>query len=121
MLGTTGGLVAAAITLQGGGDAQARTTTLRFSRGSSVGHYSGAIRGYNVDRYLFSARAGQVIKAIRTTENVDVFLYGLDDADLNDRSYTLPRSGKYELRVAQLRTFAQRGRVAPYRLTISIK
>lgn len=111
--------------------ASGKRVEVHFLAGERSAHYHGAITGYDYDRYYFHARQGQALQVTPHPESVDVYLFGpqiADSVNLSEyatqvdeqRTYRLPASGRFEMRVVQSRADARRGRVQPYRLTIAI-
>lgn len=96
---------------------------VRFARGATAATYAGVVRGYGIDRYAFTARAGQRLTVTLDTDRVDALVTHprLGDTVTLDDPYVLPFDGRYEIRVLQMRAFARRGRQVPYRITIGIR
>ena len=95
--------------------AAGKNVNVEFSKGHSSAQYSGEIKGYDYDTYTFYAKKGQKVHVSISNEGADTYLFGpgIDDSvDLSRYSpeldshgqYSLPASGKYELRVLQTRT-----------------
>ena len=103
-----------------------------FSKGHSSAQYSGEIKGYDYDTYTFYAKKGQKVHVSISNEGADTYLFGpgIDDSvDLSRYSpeldshgqYSLPASGKYELRVLQTRNDARKNKTKKYNVDIQIK
>lgn len=102
-------------------NAYAADTQVRFKQGQTAATYNGKISGSEYDSYFFTAKQGQVLKLnLNTNAHAEVVLFGQDDF-VPGENYVLPQSGKYEVRVLQMRTFARRGAQSPYSLTIGIE
>lgn len=95
--------------------AAGKNVNVEFSKGHSSAQYSGEIKGYDYDTYTFYAKKGQKVHVSISNEGADTYLFGpgIDDSvDLSRYSpeldshgqYSLPASGKYELRVLQTET-----------------
>ena len=94
--------------------------TVAFKKGESSTTYSGKVQGDDYDSYYFTAKKGQVLNLnLASSAHAEVILFGKDDYVAGD-TYILPESGKYEVRVLQMRNFARRGTESPYSLTIEI-
>ncbi|WP_267963654.1 c-type lysozyme inhibitor [Testudinibacter sp. TR-2022] len=94
--------------------------TVQFKKGESSATYKGRVKGYNYDSYYFTAKKGQVLNAVLDSNaHAEMVLFDRNDYVVGD-SYVLPESGKYEVRVFQMRTFARRGTESPYTLKIEI-
>ncbi|ACY84824.1 PPC domain-containing protein [Edwardsiella piscicida] len=111
--------------------AAGRQIDVVFPKGHDSARYSGTIKGYDYDAYFFRANKDQRLRLTLPKETVAAVLFGpgIDDAvDLGKYSpaldsqgrYTLPASGKYELRILQSRAEARRKEVKPYRFTLQI-
>lgn len=94
--------------------AAGKNVNVEFRKGHSSAQYSGEIKGYDYDTYTFYAKKGQKVHVSISNEGADTYLFGpgIDDSvDLSRYSpeldshgqYSLPASGKYELRVLQTR------------------
>lgn len=92
--------------------AAGKNVNVEFRKGHSSAQYSGEIKGYDYDTYTFYAKKGQKVHVSISNEGADTYLFGpgIDDSvDLSRYSpeldshgqYSLPASGKYELRVLQ--------------------
>lgn len=103
-----------------------------FRKGHSSAQYSGEIKGYDYDTYTFYAKKGQKVHVSISNEGADTYLFGpgIDDSvDLSRYSpeldshgqYSLPASGKYELRVLQTRNDARKNKTKKYNVDIQIK
>ncbi|WP_425340265.1 PPC domain-containing protein [Escherichia coli] len=101
-------------------------------KGHSSAQYSGEIKGYDYDTYTFYAKKGQKVHVSISNEGADTYLFGpgIDDSvDLSRYSpeldshgqYSLPASGKYELRVLQTRNDARKNKTKKYNVDIQIK
>lgn len=111
--------------------AAGKQINVEFPKGHDHAHYSGSITGYDYDSYVFRANQGQRLRLTLDKETVDAMLFGpgIDDAinlgkyspalDSQGR-YTLPASGKYQLRILQSRAEARRHKVKPYRFELQI-
>lgn len=95
--------------------AAGKNVNVEFRKGHSSAQYSGEIKGYDYDTYTFYAKKGQKVHVSISNEGADTYLFGpgIDDSvDLSRYSpeldshgqYSLPASGKYELRVLQTET-----------------
>lgn len=101
--------------------AYAADTTVQFKKGQTSATYQGKIQGDAYDSYFFTAKQGQVLKLnLDSDAHAEMVLFGQDDYVVGE-DYVLPKSGKYEVRVLQMRTFARRGAESPYRLTVDIQ
>ena len=98
--------------------AAGKNVNVEFRKGHSSAQYSGEIKGYDYDTYTFYAKKGQKVHVSISNEGADTYLFGpgIDDSvDLSRYSpeldshgqYSLPASGKYELRVLQTRNDAR--------------
>ncbi|WP_423779549.1 PPC domain-containing protein [Escherichia coli] len=105
---------------------------IKFRKGHSSAQYSGEIKGYDYDTYTFYAKKGQKVHVSISNEGADTYLFGpgIDDSvDLSRYSpeldshgqYSLPASGKYELRVLQTRNDARKNKTKKYNVDIQIK
>lgn len=95
--------------------AAGKNVNVEFRKGHSSAQYSGEIKGYDYDTYTFYAKKGQKVHVSISNEGADTYLFGpgIDDSvDLSRYSpeldshgqYSLPASGKYELRVRKPET-----------------
>lgn len=105
---------------------------VRFAKGTTSSSYTGQIIGYQYYSYHFIANKGQKLKVKIDGGNVDAYLFhdklkdsvymGQYSPELDAQgNYTLPYSGKYELRVLQPRSQARLGKTPKYNLKISIQ
>ena len=112
-------------------DAVAKTVDVQFKKGTSSANYYGKIKGNNYDSYTFYAKKNQKLSVKIAGGNVDPYLFHKNLADsvnvgeyapeVDDQGYyTLPYSGKYELRILQPRSQASRGKTPAYWLEVSI-
>ncbi|CAM6599076.1 PPC domain-containing protein [Escherichia coli] len=112
--------------------AAGKNVNVEFRKGHSSAQYSGEIKGYDYDTYTFYAKKGQKVHVIISNEGADTYLFGpgIDDSvDLSRYSpeldshgqYSLPASGKYELRVLQTRNDARKNKTKKYNVDIQIK
>ena len=101
--------------------AAGKNVNVEFRKGHSSAQYSGEIKGYDYDTYTFYAKKGQKVHVSISNEGADTYLFGpgIDDSvDLSRYSpeldshgqYSLPASGKYELRVLQTRNDARKNK-----------
>lgn len=91
-----------------------------FSKGQTSAVYNGKIKGREYDRYYFNAKQGQVLNLdLESAAHAEMVLFDQHDY-IQGEPYVLPKSGRYEVRVLQMRTFARQGAKSPYTLTISI-
>ncbi|MGL5421125.1 MAG: PPC domain-containing protein [Plesiomonas shigelloides] len=108
------------------------STDVQFAKGHDSAQYTGHIKGYDYDSYFFRAKKGQLVHIAMANETPDLVLFGpgIDDSvslgkyspDLDDNGqYTLPASGRYELRVLQSRAEARRNKTQNYKFQIQIK
>ncbi|WP_437628753.1 PPC domain-containing protein [Escherichia coli] len=109
-----------------------KNVNVEFRKGHSSAQYSGEIKGYDYDTYTFYAKKGQKVHVSISNEGADTYLFGpgIDDSvDLSRYSpeldshgqYSLPASGKYELRVLQTRNDARKNKTKKYNVDIQIK
>ncbi len=107
-------------------------SSMASGKGHSSAQYSGEIKGYDYDTYTFYAKKGQKVHVSISNEGADTYLFGpgIDDSvDLSRYSpeldshgqYSLPASGKYELRVLQTRNDARKNKTKKYNVDIQIK
>ena len=107
-------------------------TDILFTKGHDSELYTGYIKGYDYDSYFFQAKKGQLVHISMANETPDLVLFGpgIDDSvslgkyspDLDDKGqYTLPASGRYELRVLQSRAEARHNKIQNYKFKIQIK
>ena len=106
--------------------AAGKNVNVEFRKGHSSAQYSGEIKGYDYDTYTFYAKKGQKVHVSISNEGADTYLFGpgIDDSvDLSRYSpeYSLPASGKYELRVLQTRNDARKNKTKKYNVDIQIK
>ena len=102
------------------GDKPTIAKTVAFKKGESSAAYSGKVQGDDYDSYYFTAKKGHMLNLdLTSSAHAEVILFGQDDYVAGD-TYILPESGKYEVRVLQMRNFARRGTESPYSLTIEI-
>ncbi|EAX5651144.1 inhibitor of g-type lysozyme [Salmonella enterica] len=118
--------------LTSAGFATGKNVNVEFDKGQNSARYSGVIKGYDYDTYNFQARKGQKVHVSISNEGADTYLFGpgiSDSVDLSRYSselddngqYTLPASGKYELRVLQTRNEARKNKAKKYSVNIQIK
>ena len=111
--------------------AAGKNVNVEFRKGHSSAQYSGEIKGYDYDTYTFYAKKGQKVHVSISNEGADTYLFGpgIDDSvDLSRYSpeldshgqYSLPASGKYELRVLQTRNDARKNKTKKYNVDIQI-
>lgn len=100
--------------------ASSNATTVAFKKGSYSANYSGKVKGYNYDRYIFSAKKGQKLTVNLNSKFSDAVLYGYDDFVVG-QAYTLPKTGRYEVRVLLPRAKAYNNTSDKYKLNIYIK
>lgn len=98
--------------------AAGKNVNVEFSKGHSSAQYSGEIKGYDYDTYTFYAKKVRkcmwvsLMKALILTfgpwidDSVDLSRYS-PELDSHGQ-YSLPASGKYELRVLQTRNDARK-------------
>ncbi|WP_105283892.1 g-type lysoyme inhibitor PliG [Escherichia fergusonii] len=114
------------------GFASGKDVNVEFRKGHSSAQYSGEIKGYDYDTYNFYAHKGQKVHVSISNEGADIILFGSgisDSVDLsrysteldNNGQYTLPVTGKYELRVLQTRNDARKDKTKKYNINIQIK
>jgi hypothetical protein len=112
-------------------DAVAKTVNVQFKKGASSANYYGKLKGSKYDSYTFYAKKNQKLSVKTTGGNVDSYLFNKNLSDSvnvgeysseldNQGYYTLPYSGKYELRILQPRSQASKGKTPPYWLEVSI-
>lgn len=112
--------------------AAGKNVDVEFQKGHSSAQYSGEIKGYDYDTYDFYAKKGQKVHVNISNESADIALFGpgISDSvdlsryspDLDDNGrYTLPASGKYELRILQSRNDARKNKAKKYNVNIQIK
>ncbi|EDF5515173.1 PPC domain-containing protein [Salmonella enterica] len=112
--------------------ATGKDISIKFKKGDDSAQYSGVIKGYDYDTYSFRANKGQNVHVNLSNEDTDIYLFGPGISDsvnlsryspeLDDNGqYTLPASGKYELRVLQTRNDARKSKVKKYKINIQIK
>ncbi|AZI14574.1 hypothetical protein [Avibacterium paragallinarum] len=84
-------------------------------------HYKGKIVGYDFKSYHFKANAGQVVTlTLKTTGDAEAFLFDREGY-IYGEPYVLPLSGDHEVRVAQPRNSARKGKSASYELEIKVE
>lgn len=114
------------------GFAAGKDINVEFKKGHSSAQYSGEIKGYDYDTYHFYAHKDQKVHVSISNESADIVLFGpgiRDSVDLSRYSpelddngqYTLPATGKYELRVLQTRNDARKNKAKKYNVNIQIK
>ena len=107
------------------------TVDVQFKKGASSANYYGKLKGYKYDSYIFYAKKNQKLSVKITGGEVDSYLFHKNLADsvnvgeyapeADDQGYyTLPYSGKYELRILQPRSQASRGKTPVYWLEVTI-
>ncbi|MBE2893748.1 hypothetical protein [Spirabiliibacterium falconis] len=97
------------------------SVNVHFQKGAYAATYQGVIKGYQYNSYMFTAKKGQKLTVnVNTKGNANAVLYGYDDF-IEGESYTLPKSGKYEVRVLQPRAIARKGKKSHYDVTIHIQ
>ncbi|MBE2895369.1 inhibitor of g-type lysozyme [Pasteurellaceae bacterium HPA106] len=97
------------------------SVNVHFKKGAYAATYKGVIKGSQYNSYFFKAQKGQKLTVtVNTKENAEAVLYGYDNF-MEGEAYTLPKSGKYEVRVLQPRAMARRGKTSHYNVTINIK
>ncbi|EBB2471355.1 inhibitor of g-type lysozyme [Salmonella enterica] len=112
--------------------AAGKNINVEFTKGHDSAQYTGVIRGYDYDTYKFYAQKGQKIHASISNDGTYTYLFGpgISDSvnlsrystDLNENNqYTLPATGRYELRVLQMRNDARRNKSKKYSVNIQIK
>lgn len=112
-------------------DSVVKTVDVQFKKGASSANYYGQLKGYKYDSYIFYAKKNQKISVKITGGEVDSYLFHKNLADsvnvgeyapeADDQGYyTLPYSGKYELRILQPRSQASRGKTPVYWLEVTI-
>lgn len=110
--------------------AQIITSELAFPKGATRTTVASSIEGYQTRDYAVRARAGQLMSVSlngSTNAYFNVLPPGSDNEALHNSSLqgnefagTLALSGAYRIRVYQMRAAARRGKVAPFRLTVSV-
>ena len=85
--------------------AAGKNVNVEFRKGHSSAQYSGEIKGYDYDTYI--------------DDSVDLSRYS-PELDSHGQ-YSLPASGKYELRVLQTRNDARKNKTKKYNVDIQIK
>ncbi|HCP1391832.1 TPA: PPC domain-containing protein [Escherichia coli] len=111
--------------------AAGKNVNVEFQKGHNSARYSGKIVGYDYDSYNFYARKNQKLHVSVSNEYADIVLFGpgISDSvelsryspDLDENGqYTLPATGKYELRVLQTRNEARKNQTKKYNLNIQI-
>ena len=90
--------------------AAGKNVNVEFRKGHSSAQYSGEIKGYDYDTYTFYAKKGQKVHVSISNEGAD-----------SHGQYSLPASGKYELRVLQTRNDARKNKTKKYNVDIQIK
>ncbi|MGP4120627.1 PPC domain-containing protein [Psychrobacter aquimaris] len=112
-------------------DSVVTTVDVQFKKGASSANYYGKLKGYKYDSYIFYAKKNQKLSVKITGGEVDSYLFHKNLADsvnvgeyapeADDQGYyTLPYSGKYELRILQPRSQASRGKTPVYWLEVTI-
>ena len=112
-------------------DSVVKTVDVQFKKGASSANYYGKLKGYKYDSYIFYAKKNQKLSVKITGGEVDSYLFHKNLADsvnvgeyaseADDQGYyTLPYSGKYELRILQPRSQASRGKTPVYWLEVTI-
>nr|WP_261871027.1 PPC domain-containing protein [Psychrobacter sp. JCM 18901] len=102
-----------------------------LKKGANSANYYGKLKGVKYDSYTFYAKKNQKLSVKTTGGNVDSYLFNKNLSDSvnvgeysseldNQGYYTLPYSGKYELRILQPRSQASKGKTPPYWLEVSI-
>lgn len=114
------------------GFAAGENINVEFKKGHNSAKYLGVIKRYDYDTYTFHAKKGEKLRVSISNATADSILFGpgiIDSVNVsqyssaldNNGQYTLPESGKYELRVLQTRNEARRGKIQKYRVNIQIK
>ncbi|MFU2127863.1 hypothetical protein ACLQ85_07450 [Gallibacterium anatis] len=83
---------------------------VQFAKGENFAELKGTIKGYDVDRYSFYAKQGQLL-TLETIDNDRQIQFSLSHAKADNLSATyqvLPYSGKYTLTVYQTRNDARK-------------
>ncbi|ASG90649.1 PPC domain-containing protein [Salmonella enterica] len=112
--------------------AAGKNVNVEFKKDNSNAQYTGVVKGYDYDTYNFQARKGQKVQVSISNGGAETYLFGpgiTDSIDLSRYSaelddngqYTLPVSGKYELRVLQTRNDARKNKEKKYSINIQIK
>jgi heat shock protein HslJ/membrane-bound inhibitor of C-type lysozyme len=127
-----------ALLLAGGmpaGYAQSKATyteQVQFGSGKASAVRQGSIRGYATRDYVLEAREGQKMTVELDSKSTFLYFNVIDpetkvsiDADprpmeVTTWSGTLPKTGKYAVRVFLVRAEARRGRTAAYTITMAI-
>lgn len=84
--------------------------SVQFAKGENFAELKGTIKGYDVDRYSFYAKQGQLL-TLETIDNDRQIQFSLSHAKADNLSATyqvLPYSGKYTLTVYQTRNDARK-------------
>ncbi|QRF11453.1 PPC domain-containing protein [Klebsiella africana] len=113
------------------GLAAGKNVNVEFQKGHNIARYTGKIEGYDYDTYNFYARKNQKVNVSISNERADIVLFGPGISDSVEFSryspeldqngqYTLPATGKYELRVLQTRNEARKNKTKKYNLSIQI-
>ena len=102
--------------------AAGKNVNVEFRKGHSSAQYSGEIKGYDYDTYTFYAKKGQKVHVSISNEGADSVDLSRYSPELDSHGqYSLPASGKYELRVLQTRNDARKNKTKKYNVDIQIK
>lgn len=109
------------------------STTVAFAKGASSASFNGKLQGKSVDArdYVVRARAGQMMTVLMESKSTSAYFNVLppnsDEALFRgemagDKRWlgALPETGEYRVRVFLNRAAARQGRVANYKLNISV-
>ncbi|MFQ1014604.1 hypothetical protein ACIWO4_09220 [Avibacterium paragallinarum] len=96
-------------------------TNVKFKKGASSANYSGKIKGWQCRTYAIYGKQGQVLTVkLSTKGSAEATIYGNDDFEANV-PYTLPETGRYEVRILQPKAQAIKKLISNYKLNIQIK
>ncbi|MCW9699137.1 MULTISPECIES: hypothetical protein [unclassified Avibacterium] len=96
-------------------------TNVKFKKGASSASYNGKIKGWQCRTYAFYAKAGQTLTFnLNTKGAAEAIIYGNDDFVQNE-PYTLPKTGRYEVRVLQPKAQSIKNLTSRYKVNIQIK
>lgn len=102
-------------------ESDCKATTVQFKKDSYSANYQGKIKGWQCVSYQFSAKKGQTLTVTISTKGyAEAELY--DNYDfIQDEPYTLPKTGKYDIRVLHPKAAAIKNKTSSYSIKIEIK
>lgn len=104
---------------------QACKGAIKFAKGENQTYRESSIKGSGYCEYTFYAKAGQNLRAHLESKHsaVEAILYSpVDHSFSQEENFTLPKDGKYVLRVLQNRNAARKSNASkPFYLHIQIQ